>query len=290
MNSDRTETASGAVDSGSQDLLERSELLGESRLKIETKLELGNCRHNVFPVLSDLEEKKSATLDVERIQVGTKLMSGDTPIHGLLDLENPLSRDTGLLPLGDRIGGHTEPPGQLCLRHNPEDGVQSAVVHIDDYIHRRLMRVNHHLIADDQPTADHKRMVDTPRPEHYATFPQWLIAIQSARKVTQRAIATIAGTKPQAVTKWLKGGGVEPEPLRKLANWAGVEYSALRLLLDGQPQETGRQKKQFTQQAPATMRIARKIDLLKDEVSLTAVESLVDTLLSSAASQKRTTK
>lgn len=53
-----------------------------------------------------------------------------------------------------------------------------------------------------------------------------------AHGVKQKTVAEVADVTPQAVTKWLKGGNVEPEPLERLATWVGLDYESMRLLVD----------------------------------------------------------
>lgn len=75
-------------------------------------------------------------------------------------------------------------------------------------------------------------MTKTPDPREYSSFADWLAVVTAGRGV-QREIARACGVSPQAITKWLQGGQVKPEPLRKLADWAGRPYSDLRMLADG---------------------------------------------------------
>lgn len=62
MSSDTTKGALGTVDSGSDDMLEGPELLRDRGLEIEGELELGNCRHEMFPVFYGSGEKNSGTV------------------------------------------------------------------------------------------------------------------------------------------------------------------------------------------------------------------------------------
>lgn len=50
---------SGTVDNRRHNLLEGPELLSNSGLEVEGELELGNCRHELFPVVSGSTEKKA---------------------------------------------------------------------------------------------------------------------------------------------------------------------------------------------------------------------------------------
>lgn len=157
------------------------------------------------------------------------------------------------------------------------------------FLHSRLNSVNPRFIAGLQPPADNKRMVDTPKPEHYPSFAAWLEATRKAFRVQKQQIADIAGVSPQAVTKWFKGGDVGAEPLQKIADWSGVRYASLRLLLEGKPLTDQRTNKGAPAPSPAVQRIARKVQSLQgDEASLSAVEVLVDTFLSQSAQKRKT--
>lgn len=65
MDRDSTQPATKPIDRCSQDLLERSELLGERRLEIERVLNLGNWSNHSFPVLSGSGEKKPPSYGAE---------------------------------------------------------------------------------------------------------------------------------------------------------------------------------------------------------------------------------
>lgn len=72
-----------------------------------------------------------------------------------------------------------------------------------------------------------------PDPESCASFSEWLKALTGKKYgVTQRVVAEVAATTPQAVTKWLKGGAIEAERLVRLAEWSGFSYQSLRRLVD----------------------------------------------------------
>lgn len=225
---------------------------------------------------------------VTRVQIGPEVVTSDDPITSPLDIEHSLGGNLLLLPLGDRVRGNPEALRKLHLgAEMPEDPVKCSVTHMDSFLHYRLNKLNHGFIAAYKPAADNKRMVDTPRPEHYPTFAAWLDATRKAFKLRKGDIAEIGGVTPQAVSKWFRNGAVGPEPLEKIANWAGVSYADLRLLIEGKPLHEPKGKKGLPPPSPAVQRIARKVHLLGDESSLGAVEVLVDTFLSQQTKKRR---
>lgn len=220
---------------------------------------------------------------VKRVQVGTEFVSGNEPIAGSLNVEHSLGWNVVQLPLRDGVGRNSEPGGERLLRaqmaKNTIKGGAGSVTHIRDGIHRQLSRRNRQLI--EPPARDHEneQMVETPNPEHYSTFAQWLDATRKARKLNKADIAQIAKVKPQAVSKWFKGGDVKPQPLALISNWSGIEYSKLRMLLEGQPL-TETRAKGVPPATPALRRLVNKLRSLEnDESSMHVMESLADTLL-----------
>lgn len=71
-----------------------------------------------------------------------------------------------------------------------------------------------------------------PDPRSCKDFAEWLREMTKKGRATQRDIAEVAGASPQAVTKWLKGGAIEPERLARIAEWSGFSYDQLRRLVD----------------------------------------------------------
>lgn len=230
---------------------------------------------------------------VTRIQVGTEVVTSDDSIASPLNLEHSQRGNLVSLPLRDRVLGDANSFGERRLRtevvDEPLKRGLGTVTHMSAFLHSRLNSVNPRFIAGLQPSADNKRMVDTPKPEHYPSFATWLEATRKAFRVQKQQIADIAGVSPQAVTKWFKGGDVRAEPLQKIADWSGVPYASLRLLLEGKPLADQRTKKGAPAPSPAVQRIARKVQSLQgDEASLSAVEVLVDTFLSQSAQKRKT--
>lgn len=107
---------------------------------------------------------------------------------------------------------------------------------MDANVHRQLIYVNCDLIAQAHYDHDNQPMIDVtamPQPERFTNFAAWLKAVCAARG-KQRQIASECGVKPQAVTKWLKGGKIEVDKLKRLAAWSGIDYVKLRSLADGE--------------------------------------------------------
>lgn len=73
-----------------------------------------------------------------------------------------------------------------------------------------------------------------PDPSSFTTFSGWVRELTDPDRygVRQRVLAEVAGASPQAVTKWLKGGAIEADKLARVAEWCGVSYQSLRLLVD----------------------------------------------------------
>lgn len=220
---------------------------------------------------------------VKRVQIGPEFVARDDSIASPLDIEDALGGNILEFPLGNSVRGDSQGVGECFLRaqmaKNSVKGSAGSVTHIRERIHRQFRGRNRQLIEGSEEDADNKQMVDTPKPEHYSTFAQWLEAIRAARKVKKADIATIAKVKPQAVSKWFKGGDVNPAALALISNWSGVEYSKLRMLLEGQPL-TEAKKKGPPPDSPALRRLVYKLrSLEEDENSMHVMESLADTLL-----------
>lgn len=221
---------------------------------------------------------------VTRIKIGPEVVPGDDSIARALNVENSLGGNLLLFPLRHCVRGNAEKLGKGGLGANLAFDSGKDVIHMSRLIHRQLSHVNPHLIACSKPSVDTVPMPNTPRPEHYTAFKDWLEAIRKHRGLTRKAIADIAGRSAQAATKWFQGGDIEPEPLERISTWAGVPYADLRLLLDGQPLTAGKRKQPTPIMSPIAQRIARKAEHL-DDASISAVEVLVDTLL--AQEEKR---
>lgn len=226
---------------------------------------------------------------VTGIKVGAEVVSSDDPITSPLNVEHSLSRNLVLFPLRNSVRRDADSLCKLLLGAQvPEDSSKCSVVHMSDVLHSRLNNINPGFIAGSKPAADNKQMVDTPRPEHYPSFNAWLEATRKAFGVRKGDLATVAGVSAQAVSKWLKGGDVGAVPLRKLADWAGVPYSDLRMLLEGQPIRDAKPRKGLPTPSPAVQRLSRKIQILApDSHSLTAVEVLVDTFLAQSSRKQK---
>ncbi len=71
-----------------------------------------------------------------------------------------------------------------------------------------------------------------PDPRSCKDFAEWLRELTKISGVKQRTIAEVAGSTPQAVTKWLNGGMIEVERLARIAAWADFPFEELRRLID----------------------------------------------------------
>jgi transcriptional regulator with XRE-family HTH domain len=101
-------------------------------------------------------------------------------------------------------------------------------------VHCQLISVNCHLIADSVRATDNQPMIDTPQPDSYETFVEWLNAFCDYHG-TQRAAAKAANVSPQAMTKWREGKNVSAQNLKALAAAASADYAKLLLLFNKQP-------------------------------------------------------
>lgn len=100
-------------------------------------------------------------------------------------------------------------------------------------IHWQLRRVNPQVIANLTYTHQTKPMIDFPQPERFSSFKAWLRVVCDSKHGMQAAIAEIAGVTPQSITKWLDGGNIGAGKLKKIAQYAGIDYMKLRALADG---------------------------------------------------------
>jgi transcriptional regulator with XRE-family HTH domain len=223
------------------------------------------------------------------VEIGAQLVTSHATADGPLDLQHPFSGNATLLPFRHGVRTHAEAPRELGLRDNSKYRQKGAVVHLDDYVHRRLSSVNHLLIARLQPVVDHKPMVETPKPELFSTFAQWLDAVRRSRNLTKKNIATVAGVSAQAVTRWFKGKGVDEAPLQLIADWAGTDYAHLRLLLEGKQLPGGKKRgPESAMRSPDAHRISRKLDLLASSPeTLADIEAMVDHQLEKRAKQRK---
>lgn len=229
---------------------------------------------------------------VTRIQVGPEVVTSDDPIASSLNLDHSQRGNLVSFPLRNGVLGDADGLSESRLRtevvDEPLKRGLGTVTHMTAFLHSRLSSVNPRFIAGPQPSADNKRMVDTPRPEHYPSFAAWLEATRKAFRVKKQQIAEVAGVSPQAVSKWFKGGDVGAEPLQRIADWAGVPYASLRLLLEGKPLADQKAKKGSPPASPAVQRISRKVQSLQDDhASLSAVEVLVDTFLAQSTQKRK---
>lgn len=161
-------------------------------------------------------------------------MSSNLSSHSALDVQNALRRNALLQPLGNCLRRNSDSQCESSLASKDVDNSDQWMVKHDANVHRQLMFVNWDLIAPSCGHPHNQLMIDTPQPESYQTFVEWLTAFCEYYG-SQRAAATAAGVSPQAMTKWLAGGNIKALRLRELATNAKVDYSKLLLLFNRQP-------------------------------------------------------
>jgi transcriptional regulator with XRE-family HTH domain len=93
-------------------------------------------------------------------------------------------------------------------------------------------------------SGQNKRMVDisgmpapphsVPDPRSCKDFADWVRSLVKDKRfgVTQRRLAEVTLSTPQAVTKWLNGGVIEVERLARIAAWTGLSFQELQRLLN----------------------------------------------------------
>jgi transcriptional regulator with XRE-family HTH domain len=205
---------------------------------------------------------------VTRINVGPKVVASDDAIARPFDVEHSFSGDAVVYPFGDRLRRDTKGASEVRLRsEGSEDGVQNVVAHGSNVIHGQFMSVNRHVIERQPAVYDHGRMPHRiPQPENFASFAAWVTAMY-AYAGSQAALARAVGVSPQMITKYLKGRSIEPENLEKFAQYSGVSYGKLRLLVEGKlATEAKNIKERFTQTAtPQGAQVGRQWEQIHDE-------------------------
>jgi transcriptional regulator with XRE-family HTH domain len=219
---------------------------------------------------------------VTRINVGTEFVPGDDSITNALDFKHPLGGNLLLFPLRNRVRRNSESSREFLLRSEMLENPSERVIHMPSFLHYGLRKRNRQLIDAPKPSVENENMPDTPRPEHFSSFKDWLEATRRAHGLKKAAIAEVAKKSPQAASKWFKGGNVEPEPLKRIAEWAGVPYLELRMLLEGQPLTTQKRRNGSAQATSHVVhRLSKKIEQLSgDDTSMVVIEGLIDSLLS----------
>lgn len=106
---------SRSVDDRGHNLLQRTKLLSDTRLEIERKLELGNCRHHVFPVLSGSSDSGAVKLGPSE-NFRTEINASDQPTSDMLERGPILSREQHLAvdPIRDGLLADGRPIHELC--------------------------------------------------------------------------------------------------------------------------------------------------------------------------------
>jgi transcriptional regulator with XRE-family HTH domain len=206
------------------------------------------------------------------VHVGPEIVTSNvtppgTSEVGALDRHSFFGRDARLKPLGDGLRGNLELPSKCGLGTESLDGaLQNFNVAHTVVVHRQFTAVNCDVI-DSQPLVDdYGVMKQVPQPENYATFAAWVIALCSWAG-SQARVAKEVGVSPQAMTKYRKGGSIEPRTLEKFADYSGVSYAKLRMLVDGKPVSDASQIKDRVNQTrtPLGAQIGRQWEQISDE-------------------------
>jgi transcriptional regulator with XRE-family HTH domain len=216
---------------------------------------------------------------IARVQIRPEVVAGDDSVTGSLNIEHPLSGDTVVYPFGDRLWRHADRSGELRLRaDDSENGGQNAIAHETPLIHGQFMSVNNQVIAHHPMVDEHAGMRnEIPQPENYASFKAWIIALCDCAP-SQAALAKAVGVKPQMITKYRNGRSIEPENLQKFADYTGVSYAKLRLLVDGKSVSDARQIKDRINQTATPMgaQIGRKWEAIHDEGTRTLIAQQIE--------------
>jgi transcriptional regulator with XRE-family HTH domain len=204
-----------------------------------------------------------------RVEIGTELVSRDGAVTCPLNSDHALRRNTVVYPFGDRLWRYTNSPREGGLgTDGAERSLKDFTAHdCDALIHSQFMSVNDTVIAHKPHVYDSSGMDKRiPQPENYANFAAWVRA--AADYVgSQAALARAVGVSPQMVTKYLNGKTAEPENLEKFADWSGVAYAKLRMLMDGKPvSEAKAIRDRINQTAtPLGAQIGRQWEQIQDE-------------------------
>jgi transcriptional regulator with XRE-family HTH domain len=277
----------GAINHRSNALFKGSELLRQCGIEFESELSLGNCCHDMFPVLSVSGEKKSDNV-FARVDIRPNLVNGNP---GLLRKRNdPLCRDaTDLLPLANDLRAGLQHLSQTILTTQRLgrglDELSKTGIVRDGYgftlhdatIHPELNILNPQMIDHVKTPIENPLMVDKSlHPARFRSFAKWLEAVISSG-YSQKELAGIAHTSPQMFSKWLNGSRPKPAHVDRLARRMGVEYLQLHQLAEDiriiEPVSEG----DFSTQTEMGARLARKWEEL-DEPARTAIFDLVETL------------
>lgn len=234
-----------------------------------------------------------------------ELVPSDSATDQPLDGQCPHGGEPPVAPISDRAGCDAEGFGQLLLRADYFNGgvkranrrmpisgdsvgrdlTSSGVAtgfHADELIQQNLIAIQSVFIAQRSKDADHRDMAEPPQPKAFSEFKDWLITCLRQRGIMQKDLAATIHISPQSITYWKRGGSPESAQIRKLADWAGVDYMDLRALIDKVPAATRRGRAQAAlRRDPRVERIAAMLDAIAAddtslEIALNVVQGIVD--------------
>lgn len=240
MDRDRTQATPIPVDRGGQNLLQRSELLGNVRLKVKRKLELGNRRNHMFPVLSDPTEKKSGSVS-GRIEVGTQQVPRNLA-QSLESQDTPSGDTPRLAPLGNRalIDPKFARDGAL-----PASGLYRMLHEICPHEFMLITEIDRRDNTESDRRGWHASDMNRVR-----TQTSFWDRLQEAAKAngiepSQSAIARDLKVRQSAVAKWKAGGRPKTTRIEEIAqrwkfnvNWLMNEDGPKRPAGVGEPDDT----------------------------------------------------
>jgi hypothetical protein len=183
------------------------------------------------------------TRDIAGVQVGSEIVVGDqdsAPPHEIDDLGNTARRHTVVVPFRKRLRGNAEFLGERRLTSEllVTQG-ETGVSHNAPVLHSQFNIVNLQFICGRPRIGYHKPMVYQPKlppapdPAEFTEYKEWVRVFTDSTHGGQTLLAKASGTKPQAVTRWLRGAVPKDATLRLQARNLGVNYSALVLLASG---------------------------------------------------------
>lgn len=219
------------------------------------------------------------------IEIRSEVVPSDDPVQSPLNVNHLLRRDSALEPSSDGLRRDAQLAGELGLAPVPERGncapennsgtwnsireLDSGISHNCKVIHGRFIPVNDRVIAHTPAADEHEPMSNAsiPQPENYASFAAWVRALVHQVGGNQAALCRAVGIKPQMLTRYLSNGAPTTENLQKFADYSGVSYAKLRLLIDGKPLSEAKTIKDRVNQTatPAGAQIGRQWEIIQDE-------------------------
>lgn len=240
------------------------------------------------------------------VQVGAQIVARDAsggfntkhPLRGNLpsDIEALVDVLPGDRLLGGELPGAVEvlgqPPRQLGGVDDLKNLGDDVVGHGDCLVSHRHTDVNRRELFLRVASRDDDAMSDTPKPDHFepGDFKGWLEAARRTKGLSKAELARAVHIGRAAVNKWYQGGHPGVDALQRIAIWANLEYSALRLLVDGvaQPGSHRARVQAAKLRSPKVEYIASRLDqLADDEGFMTTVEDMVDAQMKRRAQVKQ---